>query len=136
MLYIKYDLIQEYEKQMSVYGVPVDRLKTSEITSATDILETQKPNNPEESIKEVTFSSKVYDGNTVFQEFLEIEKCGITPFYGEESPNFSMYDPMLSSLSPLYQPEHTSPLSSSSPTSPSSSDCSSLENFDILDLSL
>ena len=51
---------------MSVYGVPVDRLKTSEITSATDIIETQKPNNPEESIKEAIFYLKVYDSNTVF----------------------------------------------------------------------
>lgn len=114
-------LLQEYEKQMSVYRVPVDRMKTSEITSAEEILETKIPNNPEESIKE---------------EFLDIAKCGINPFYVEENQAYSMYDPILSSPSPLYHHTNTSPLSSSSPTSSSSSDCSSLESFDILDLSL
>ena len=54
---------------MSVYGVPVDRLKTSEITSATEVLETQKPNNPEESIKEASFTFKFEMVTLFFRSF-------------------------------------------------------------------
>jgi len=114
-------LLQEYEKLMSVYGVPVDLLKINECTSAKEVIENSHPSSLKECIKE---------------EILDNDKFGLDTFYGEDSQPISACDPMLSSMSLMSQTSHISPTSSLSPTSSSSSDCSSLDNFDILDLTL
>ena len=45
--------IQDYEKQMSVYGVPVQPIKAEEIPSVEKILEDQKAPNLQDHIKQV-----------------------------------------------------------------------------------
>jgi len=114
-------LLQEYEKLMSVYGVPVDLLKINEYSSIKEIIETSDPHGIKEGIKE---------------EMIDNEKYGMDNLYGDDSQPVSNCDPMLSSMSLMNQQVHISTTSSLSPTSSISSDCSSLDNFDILDLTL
>jgi len=114
-------LLQEYEKLMSVYGVPVDLLKINEYSSVREVFETSDPYGMKEDIKE---------------EIVENEKYGMDTFYGDDTQPVSSCDPMLSSMPTLNQQVHLSTTSSLSPTSSASSDCSSLDNFDILDLTL
>merc|ERR1719483_1102660 len=105
--------IQEYEKQMAVYGVPVQPLETEGIPTVNTILEEET--GPEDIKQELP---NVDHGN--FQ---------LDNFYEEDNQAVYLSDPMLSSVPLEYQ--HSSS-SLSSPTSSSvSSPCSSLDNFDI-----
>lgn len=115
-------LLQEYEKLMSVYGVPVDLLKINEHNSIKEIVETS---DPAYAIKE-----------DIKEEIVENEKYGIDTFYVDDTQPVSSCDPMLSSMPIMNQQIHLSTTNSFSPTSSTSSDCSSLDSFDILDLTL
>jgi len=107
-------LLQEYEKKMAVYGVPVQSVDTKGIPAVSQILEDGSFLNIQEDIK-----TELLDSD---QGIFQLEN------YEEDHQKISLSDPMLSSVPLEYH--NSSSHSSSNDSSP----CSSLDSFDIMDL--